>query len=54
METNTTITYGLPPQEVPVQTPLLAGRKDNPSIEKSIPLGASEIVLRVICLVSFV
>lgn len=64
METNTTITYVYPPQpQVVVQpqvvthvpaTQFVSGRSDTRGIEKSVGLGVSEIILRVICSVSCV
>ena len=54
METNTTVTYVFPaqPQPVPVQTKVVSVRQSTYGAEKSVGLGAAEIVLRVICLVS--
>ena len=56
METNTSQMYVYPPQpEVvmpPVQTQVVSVRQSTYGAEKSVGLGAAEIVLRVICLVS--
>ena len=63
METNTTITYMPPPPPhmivqphvvtpVPVQTQVVTVRERTYGAEKSVGLGVTEIILRVICLVS--
>ena len=66
METNTTVTYITPPQpqvvvqpyEVavpfPVQTQVITVRQNTYGAEKSVALGVSEIIMRVICAVSYV
>ena len=44
--------YPPQPQPVPVQTQVVSVRQSTYGAEKSVGLGAAEIVLRVICLVS--
>ena len=65
METKSTITYVIPsqpqvvvqPYEVamiaPVQTQVITVRHNTYGVEKSVGLGVTEIILRVICLVSY-
>ena len=68
MKTNATITYAMPPRAqpqvvvqsyevampAPVQTQVAnAVRENTYGVEKSVGLGVTEIILRVICLVSY-
>lgn len=56
METNTAVTYVLPQQPqvvtpvVPVQTQVITVTQSSYGVEKSVGLGVTEIILRVICL----
>jgi len=55
METKTTVTYAYPPQHqiVTPQTQVVSVRElSTYGTEKSVALGAAEIILRIICLVS--
>ena len=65
MDTNATIAYVMPPQPqvvvhshevaipAPVQTQVTTVRENSYGVEKSVGLGVTEIILRVICLVSY-
>ena len=58
-QTNTSVTYVYPPQPevimpaMPVQTQVVSVKHSTYGAEKSVGMGVAEIVLRVICLVSY-